>query len=52
MAYVVGDNSKPQSYWWESQKETDLLEDLFIVGSIMLIGILNRQDGRAWSGII
>jgi hypothetical protein len=47
-----GDNSNPQRFWWESQKETDLLEDLFVVGSITLVRILNKQDGRVWSRIV
>jgi hypothetical protein len=49
MAHLVGDNSNPQRFWWEIVKETDLLEDLFVVGSVTFIRILNKQDGRARS---
>jgi len=47
-----GDNSNPQRFWWEIPKEMDLLEDLSVAGSVILIRILNKPDGRAWSGIV
>jgi hypothetical protein len=50
--HVWGDNSKPQIFGWEIPNETDLFEDLFVVGSITLISILNKQDGRKWPGIV
>jgi hypothetical protein len=52
MAHLVGDNSNPQKLWWEIPKETDLLEDVFIVRSIILICIFNKRGRRAWSGIV
>jgi hypothetical protein len=48
----MGDDRNPQRFWWESPNETDCLEDLFLVRSIILICILNEQEGRVCSGII
>jgi hypothetical protein len=39
-------------FWWGSEKERDLQEDLDIGGRIILRWILERQDGVVWTGLI
>ena len=39
-------------FWSGNLKERDSLEDLPVDGSIILKRILNKQDGRTWTGLI
>jgi len=38
--------------WWGNLKDKDRLEDVIVEGTIILKKICEKQDGRAWSGLI
>jgi hypothetical protein len=39
-------------FWWGNLKEGYHLEDLGVVGRLILKWILNKLDWRVWSGLI
>jgi hypothetical protein len=39
-------------FWWENQKERDHWEDLDLHGKIKLKWILEKQNGKVWTGLI
>jgi hypothetical protein len=39
-------------FWLESRKERDHLEDLNVVGMVILQFILERKDEMVWTGLI
>ena len=41
-----------RGFWWENLTERDHLEELYVVGRIILKWIIKRQDGRVWKGFV
>jgi hypothetical protein len=39
-------------YWWDSQKKRDHSKDQDVGEWILLLWILERQDGVLWTGMI